>query len=833
MTTSSGTKGMLSTEAARKSVLATLVDLYKSDLAFRGMLDFAVVGALVLMFLDPPGSVQWPWNPPHDQHDSGAPQPQPNRDLVGPGNNSSILPPQKPKSVAGPAIPIPFADVFKNPRVGAAFILDIDPKAFRSSSAADQPRLAAARTAIGLWRVDDAIEALREADGNDPNVALLRGAAFAMRGDAARTAEALLRQAADAGNTQAKALLGSLLLDPRGGAPTNSAEAQQLIEAGVAAGDRQAMRLAGIGYLSGEFGMLDAAKGANLFKQAADAGDAEAMAIYARLLSEGIGVGTADPAQAERYLRQSANAGLTPAQETLGNWLSAQYGAGLLPDPKEAIEWLTRAYEKGHSLDALGSLVDLHSTVAKAAPWKDIPRAMGYLRLCSGLAWAPCQYDIAIAWKHGHFGSVNYVLARAHLAAALSLGDQRAQEGLATLDKLLTPAQIAEATTAEQKIRAELKSTYSLLALQYSDIHIPLPPKVVSSELRGVAGIPNIEFQSVGSQGSGGVGTDVDALRDRAIGHFEDKNYDGAIADFTEVVKKGDATWEDYNQRGMAYHAKGQYDLAIADYTQALTKNEHADAHYNRGLVYREKGNLDDALTDFEAAIRKKNDEPNYFVALGIVHYMKSAYDLSARDLDKAIELAFKNTTMTPEGKAEYYFMRGRAKAEAASAQLRQCRTFAGARCDSSEQFMAAAADFKLALAEKSDYAPALLQLGLLASEVGDRRQAIEQYSAAIKADPNNTTAYNNRGVIYGDMGQNELAFADYNDAIRADPTNRAAWANRGVLFSNVRNRKRAIEDLRQAVAIDPNYAYAIDALRRLGVKIKRPAQDGIDQTLR
>ncbi len=67
MTTSSGTKGMLSTEAARKSVLATLVDLYKSDLAFRGMLDFAVVGALVLMFLDPPGSVQWPWNPPHDQ----------------------------------------------------------------------------------------------------------------------------------------------------------------------------------------------------------------------------------------------------------------------------------------------------------------------------------------------------------------------------------------------------------------------------------------------------------------------------------------------------------------------------------------------------------------------------------------------------------------------------------------------------------------------------------------------------------------------------------------------------------------------------------------------
>jgi hypothetical protein len=47
------------------------------------------------------------------------------------------------------------------------------------------------------------------------------------------------------------------------------------------------------------------------------------------------------------------------------------------------------------------------------------------------------------------------------------------------------------------------------------------------------------------------------------------------------------------------------------------------------------------------------------------------------------------------------------------------------------------------------------------------------------------------------------------------------------------RNRKRAIEDLRQAIAIDPNYEYAIRQLRTLGVKIKRPRQDGVDQTLR
>src|ERR1700733_10526106 len=54
--------GMLSRTGARKSPLATVIDLYTNDLAFRGMTDFAAIGAVVMMFLSPPASVTWPWS---------------------------------------------------------------------------------------------------------------------------------------------------------------------------------------------------------------------------------------------------------------------------------------------------------------------------------------------------------------------------------------------------------------------------------------------------------------------------------------------------------------------------------------------------------------------------------------------------------------------------------------------------------------------------------------------------------------------------------------------------------------------------------------------------
>ncbi len=822
-TANNGAKGMLSKEAAHKSVFANMVDLYKSDLAFRGMMDFAIIGALAMMFLDPPNKVEWPWSGGASSHmtsDGGG--------LLGGGSSSSGTGTQVPVS-SGPVIPIPYPEALKNPRLGVGFLFDIDPKPLQSSSAADRPRLEAARLAILQRQPDDVMEKLRQADGNDPNVALLRGAAFAMRNteDGNRTAEALWRQAVNGGSTQAKALLGRLLVGGAAGVTSNPTEGKQLIGDGVAAGDPQAMRFAGIGYLSGDLGVLDAAKAAELLKQGADAGDAMAMAVYSRLLADGIGVGGADGKGAEKYLQDAANAGLTMAQLTLGEWQTNEFGKGLLPDPHEAIAWLKKAYEKGHAIEALNSLAYLQESVAKAPPWQDVPQAMSYVRLCSGFTDGLCQFNTGVGWDVGYFGDPDPVRARAHFEIARTLGYELAEDRVKKLDASLTQAQLADAKAEEERIRAGLKPVPSQIPLQSAGISSP-PPEAVTASLVGVS----LQPQSNSGQASGNGAApapvvksspEIEALRKRAQGHMDEKDYDSAIADLTDIIRQGNASWQDYNQRGMAHHSKKQLELALEDYDRATQRDPHAGpVYYNRALVYADQGQVDKALAELKIAIRENGNWPGYYLARGDLYFRKADYRSAIADYDKYIDQLTKDKSASAEDKSYAYLSRGKAKVQLAIQEGDDCKKMIppDPSCNDRAKYLPALLDLEQALLAKPDYSEAHFQIGWIADTMGNKRKAIDSYTYALKSAPNYSMAYNNRGVIYGDMGQRDLALADYNDAIRTNPKNQYAWANRGALFSSTRRgRKQAIADFQQSLAIDPTYAYAINGLRKLGVR--------------
>lgn len=802
-------KGMLSTEAARKSFFATVVDLYKSDLAFRGMVDFAVIGAVTLMFINPPHRVQWPWS--DAQQDAIRPKPIPPSMNVPNRTTPTPTPGGGGQATVGPVVSIPFMDVLQHPRLGTDSLFDFDQSALSSSRPEDRPRLDAARLAIARADSEGAIEKLREANGDDANVALLRGAALVLQGtpEGNRTAEALWRQAVNAGNIQAKALLGRLLGSGWAGITANAAEAQRLIEAGVASGDRQAMRIAGLGYMSGDFGTLDPTKAAELFKRAADAGDVLAMGLYARVLADGIGIASPDGKQAEQYLRKAADAGLTVAQYTLGTWIIDQFSKGLIASPQEGVDWLKKVHEKGHTIYALNSLAVFHAETAKAPPWKDIPRATDYVRRCSGFAEQACQYNTAYTWEAGHFGSVNLPAARAHYEIARTLNHPTAAGEVKRLDGRLSQAQLAEAQEIERKVRSALKPIPQNILLQYPELSGP-PPEAIA---------PGIPFISVPAQDKGGagqgasqIGADaaLDALRRRAYGHMEAKDYDSAIADFTDIIRQGNATWEDYNQRGMAHHSRRQLDDALEDYGRAISRNGQAYAAYhNRSLIHQEKGDLDSAMADLDSALKGDATNASYYLSRGHINFRRRAFQSAIEDYGKAIDLLTSDKSASNGDKAFAFLMRGKVRVQEAAAQ--------GGKDVS--MFMPALLDLEQALLANPNDAEAHFQIGWIADTIGNYRKAIESYTLAVKADPNHTTAYNNRGVIYGNRGQRDLALADYNDAIRADPQNQHAWANRAALFAAARNRKQAIADYRRALEIDPNYDYARNGLRKLGVR--------------
>ena len=83
------------------------------------------------------------------------------------------------------------------------------------------------------------------------------------------------------------------------------------------------------------------------------------------------------------------------------------------------------------------------------------------------------------------------------------------------------------------------------------------------------------------------------------------RNYDRAIADFSEAIRL-DPTYNDaYFARGYTYNEKKQFDLAIADYTAAIKLSpKNASAYVNRGGAYTEKQDFDHAIADYTTAVR-------------------------------------------------------------------------------------------------------------------------------------------------------------------------------------------------------------------------------------
>ncbi|MBD1924416.1 tetratricopeptide repeat protein [Microcoleus sp. FACHB-831] len=92
-------------------------------------------------------------------------------------------------------------------------------------------------------------------------------------------------------------------------------------------------------------------------------------------------------------------------------------------------------------------------------------------------------------------------------------------------------------------------------------------------------------------------------LNNQGVDKLDQKDYKGAIADFSQALSLEPQNAKAYFNRGFAYYNLENYQKAIEDYTKAIEINPvDAEAFYNRGLAY---SNLDSdraAIQDFEKA---------------------------------------------------------------------------------------------------------------------------------------------------------------------------------------------------------------------------------------
>lgn len=94
----------------------------------------------------------------------------------------------------------------------------------------------------------------------------------------------------------------------------------------------------------------------------------------------------------------------------------------------------------------------------------------------------------------------------------------------------------------------------------------------------------------------------------------------------------------------------------------------------------------------------------------------------------------------------------------------------------------------------------------------GRPRDALEDLSRALAADPQNADLWTKRGDVRAGLGQRIRAAADYAVALKYEPRSVPALLGRGEQFRLLGALKRSVEDLTSALALEPRSSGALAA---------------------
>ncbi|MBW4611955.1 MAG: serine protease [Desmonostoc vinosum HA7617-LM4] len=224
---------------------------------------------------------------------------------------------------------------------------------------------------------------------------------------------------------------------------------------------------------------------------------------------------------------------------------------------------------------------------------------------------------------------------------------------------------------------------------------------------------------------------------------YDQGDFRGAIADYTQAIKLNPNYLKAYNNRGLARYLLGDHSGAIADFNQSLKINPNdADAYNNRGLVRSAVGDKKGALGDYSQALRFN---PNYVLA---------------------------------------YNNRGIAR-------------------NSLDDNQGAITDFNQALKINPKFAEAYAGRGLARYQLKDKQGALKDYNQALKINPKLAPAYAGRGIVRSDLGDKQGAINDFNQSLKLNPNFAPAYTVRGITRFQLGDRQGAIADLQKAADLN------------------------------
>jgi tetratricopeptide (TPR) repeat protein len=279
-----------------------------------------------------------------------------------------------------------------------------------------------------------------------------------------------------------------------------------------------------------------------------------------------------------------------------------------------------------------------------------------------------------------------------------------------------------------------------------------------------------------------------------------------AIADFDAAIALVPDNTSYGLVRAMFLRSKNKFDDAMAAVDEMIEKSpEDANALILRGEVFREMGKTDDAIKSFDEATKLAPQAPGPYQNRGEIYREKEDYAKAVEEFTKVLELQ-PGDLLPLVHRAEAYLHDGKLEQALADtdAVLEKQQVVAAHRLRG--EILAQLNRLDEAIAEMQQLTKSVpnqpelkIQLALYYLINKQPREAISEYDDVLLLNPDNFLALRSRGDAYLNIGKHKEAIADFEAALKLEPEdttilNNLAWVLATSPEAEVRNGKRAVE---------------------------------------
>lgn len=139
----------------------------------------------------------------------------------------------------------------------------------------------------------------------------------------------------------------------------------------------------------------------------------------------------------------------------------------------------------------------------------------------------------------------------------------------------------------------------------------------------------------------------IRALLGRSSAYIRAGELEKGVADCNTIIELNPQTYDAFLNRGSIHQLNEAYDDAVADFSRCIElQPSRAGAFFNRGYVYAEMQLFDKGLADLSKAIEldPPRSEPYYYFLRGYLHLHNEAFKEAVADVTEALDCGYRGS---------------------------------------------------------------------------------------------------------------------------------------------------------------------------------------------